>query len=241
MKTKLFFIAMSLLALVGCDIHTPIEMDEHPSDITFGTFKDTRDGYTYKTVTIGGQTWMAENLRYCPNEAITDTRLRSSIDPYYYIYTSIEEPDTKKNFEKYGIIYNYKAAMKAAPDGWRLPTSGDFYELMSTVRNMKGCYNDYDLMLMLMAPEDLVWDVEKNFPYVNCTGFSGQYCRHYVTPWSWETYGRFYSSTDMEYWIDDNYLTGCRTFRIYGGTDSYLNGTETNEASDGYPIRCIKK
>ena len=49
-----FFIGLFLLACAGLS----------SSKVTLGTMTDPRDGRTYKTVKIGSQTWMAQNLNY---------------------------------------------------------------------------------------------------------------------------------------------------------------------------------
>jgi len=93
------------------------------------TFKDSRDGKTYKVVKIGNQVWFAENLAYKPNnnEAIFSKHMTSISDlGNFWIYDDKEE-----NIKKYGYLYNYKAAQKAVPNGWHLPTKAEFETLLN--------------------------------------------------------------------------------------------------------------
>jgi uncharacterized protein (TIGR02145 family) len=96
-----------------------------------GTFTDHRDGLVYQTITIGSQTWMAENLAWLPAVNRVATGLFEEECRYVYGYdgTDTSKARSKDNFRNYGVLYNWMAAKAACPDGWHLPTDREWMEL----------------------------------------------------------------------------------------------------------------
>ena len=86
------------------------------ADIEKGTFEDPRDHHVYRTGTIVGETWIADDLVYGIDVPPCDTSAHNS------------ECDLSSSWYKApkGKKYTWKEAQKACPDGWRLPTIDDF-------------------------------------------------------------------------------------------------------------------
>lgn len=80
-----------------------------------GSFTDPRDGITYKTVKIGTQTWMAENLAY---KAIS----------WYWA-----ADDDVSYVAKYGYLYNWEIAKTISPPGWHLPSDSEWTILINYI------------------------------------------------------------------------------------------------------------
>ncbi|MCK9256123.1 MAG: fibrobacter succinogenes major paralogous domain-containing protein, partial [Bacteroidales bacterium] len=97
----------------------------------YSPYTDSRDGNVYKTVKIGSQIWMAENLKYLPNVAMVGEG--SKTKSYYYVYnsggTGVEGAKATYNYKTYGVLYNWPAAKKACPSGWHLPSDSEWEQM----------------------------------------------------------------------------------------------------------------
>lgn len=104
------------------------------SAITYGSLTDPRDGQSYRTVTIGSQTWMAQNLNYCNTTSSTDT-----VGVCYGYATD--------SCTKYGRLYTWAEVMAGSasssaspsgvqgvcPTGWHVPSDSEWTTMQTFV------------------------------------------------------------------------------------------------------------
>jgi len=82
------------------------------------SFTDTRDKKTYKTVKIGSQVWMAQNLDY--NAKGSKCHQNQDV-----------------NCNKYGRLYDWNTAKKSCPSGWHLPSKAEWEKLTDFIGGEK--------------------------------------------------------------------------------------------------------
>lgn len=111
MKNNIY--VLFLFLWIGFLFHSSCKKENlepnYNSDLNYGTYIDDRDGNEYRTIKIGDQVWIAEDLRY----------------------TGENEKYRKVNV--YGHLYNeYKMPM-ACPPGWHLPSEEEWLELINNL------------------------------------------------------------------------------------------------------------
>jgi uncharacterized protein (TIGR02145 family) len=177
------------------------------------TFTDSRDGKTYKTIKIGNQTWMAENLAFDTGN------------------TCWEYENDEKNIATYGRLYSLSAAKNACPNGWHLPSDNEWEQLSLNINNTKGPYSkagDGDDWNELGKHLKTATGWNENGNGTNDFGFSG-------LPGGHRTYaGKFEDIGYNGYWWSSDGKIRSLSFYF----SFFLRGLEN--ANAGLSIRCIQ-
>ncbi len=106
----------------------------------YGTLEDSRDGHIYKTVKIGNQWWMAENLIFETEKSICREDKSSYCSKYGRYYLWSEAMDSIGVYSANGTGCGFKVnctpnhpVQGICPSGWHLPDTSDISALYLAV------------------------------------------------------------------------------------------------------------
>jgi len=105
------------------------------SEVRYGTLKDSRDGKTYKTVTIGSQTWMAENLNFETDSSFCYNNEGSNCTKYGRLYRWAAAVGKSESECGYGYTCSLPSGniQGVCPSGWHLPSQTEWKALLTAV------------------------------------------------------------------------------------------------------------
>ena len=216
----------------------------------YETMIDERDGQTYKTIKIGTQTWMAENLNYAslqPTDRLDSTSFCYENEPFncekdgrLYLWSAVMDSaatwsDNGKGCG-YGVVCSPTFPVRGVcPAGWHVPNRDEVMELLDAVGGVdvagdmliseySGCIDEVDLYGFSFRPTGR----KRSEGYYDDDG----------------EYGYMWTTTD-DYWNSDESVNkDFEPFELVAafslskaGGNLGMHGYYKNT---GYPVRCIK-
>lgn len=196
--------------------------------VSYGKITDSRDGQVYKTVVIGSQTWMAQNLNY------------AVLNSWCY-------ENSADSCSKYGRLYRWSAAMAVdamydslslgadgikhqglCPDGWHIPNDNEWDTLAVAVGGVanKNGYDDAGEKLKNMTG----WELRNG---TDDYGFSALAAGDFNTRYF------DYSGNFAVFWSASEFKAGDAYEWMLADQDYALDRYD-NGKEEGLSVRCVK-
>jgi uncharacterized protein (TIGR02145 family) len=176
-----------------------------------GTFKDPRDGKVYKTVKIGTQWMMAENLAYKPGSG------------NFWVYDN-----NLNNVAKFGYLYDWETAKNTCPSGWHLPSHEEWTTLTTTLGGQDLAGNKLKSTTGWKSP---------NPGATNESGFTALPGGAHLTDGTFVNagdYGYWWSSTEVHAGNTMGVVTKTISYN-----DGFVN-EDVKKKTAGLSVRCVK-
>ena len=212
------------------------------------------DGNAYSTVKLGGQCWMAENLRtthYSDGDPIDLGTTTSTTIPYRYYPAS-----DSANVGTYGYLYNWAAVMNettsteanpsgvqgVCPTGWHVPSDAEWTALKEYVSSQDQyvCYYQNSPNIGKALASTTGWNSSTS----TACGVGTTQSTNNATGFNARPAGNYYASGGNGFGSYANFWTTTETSgNAYSYNLSYtspsLNRSSSGEAS-GFSVRCVR-
>ena len=106
--------------LYDCEEYKCVTTKYLNPEIEYGEYLDVRDTQVYRTVQIGEQVWMAQNLNY-KSDTLSSCYRNDSL-----------------NCLQWGRLYPWEKALTVCPDGWHLPDTSEYRILVDYANEHRG-------------------------------------------------------------------------------------------------------
>lgn len=243
MKIKYPFIIVSMLC--GLFFYQCKSPSNKKSSVSLNILTDI-DGNNYKTVEIGDQTWMAENLRTSRFKNGESLILGNNNDVWRGFRNNYR-PGYRLNFDSSFYYYTYNAVRDErclCPEGWKIPNDKDWNELFEFLGGDKNASKKLKSEKG-WTYEDYIDDDEADFGYRvenregngdNQSGFNA------IPDYSVDSFGTLITNNDAStsfFWSAD----GNGDFGNYISLKAWNDGIEKSHYNNGYglSVRCIKE
>ena len=209
------------------------------ADVPATVLCDKRDGKIYKTVHIGSQLWMAQNLNY------------ASSDSWCY-------RNSLENCSNYGRLYQWTAAMNldkgyshslagnlieekhqgVCPDGWYMPKDSDMETLVRYVAESNKASGFAAEEVGTSLRKETGWEEnDEEILGTNRYGFAA------IPAGYRDANGSFaFLGEEADFWIADEAENGTHApyWNLYYANQTFL-GDYKHPKTFAYSVRCIKK
>jgi uncharacterized protein (TIGR02145 family) len=199
---------------------------------TYGTMTD-QQGNVYKTIVIGAQEWMAENLKttiYRNGNAIANITDNAQWDGFTTGAWASYNNDSQNDCP-YGKLYNWYAAADpghVCPTGWHVPTDDEWTTLTDYLGGAAAAAGGK------MKTTGLQYWISPNTDATNESGFSG-------LPGGYRSSsGDFYNVGNGGYWWSSSEYDASRAwyrFLTYNYDNAYK---DRNDKGVGFSVRCLR-
>ncbi|MCX6249962.1 MAG: hypothetical protein NTX61_04335 [Bacteroidetes bacterium] len=204
MKKFVAFITHAVTMIIFLCILLPFTMQAQDK----GTYTDKRDGHSYRWIRFGKQVWMTENLKFTTKEGS-------------WLY------DNDTSYTMFGRMYDWNAAVKACPQGWHLPTDGEWDKLITVLGGADVTgekFQKMDTLKMKQDPRSAMAAKDFSSLILGVRHTDGTFSGLGI-------WGGCWSATAVDDKTAGNFLF------VFGGKSI---GKSTSTKISGFPVRCIK-